>query len=406
MSEDRLHIEALGKRGEGIARADARTLYVPYTLPGETVRAETAGETARLIAVETPSPDRVQPFCEYFGRCGGCLLQHYEERAYRSWKRGLVVSALRQRGLDPPIAEMIDAHGEGRRRVALHMRKRDGLVTAGFMGLRSHDLTDIAACPILVNALQRGPDIARAIGQAAGDCDVNLTATLSGLDAYVKAERKIATRQLPQLARLADDLDLARLTVNGETLAVRRAPEVAMGTALVTLPPLSFLQATAAGEETLARLVLAALAKAKHVADLFCGVGPFALRLAARARVDAFDSDRPAIAALGDAVRGASGLKPVRVEARDLFRAPLVPGELKDFDSVVFDPPRAGAEAQARQLARANVPRVVAVSCDPSTLARDAAILVEGGYKLTGVTPVDQFKWSAHVETVAEFVKR
>ncbi len=397
----RLTITALGKRGEGAAPHDGRTVYVPYTLPGETVRADIDGEQARLLAIETPSPDRVAPFCQYFGRCGGCLLQHYDETAYRAWKRGLVETALKQRGLDGPVADLIDAHGTGRRRAALHVRKHAGVVTAGFMSLRSHHLQDIAACPILVPALTRGPDVARAIGNLAGNCDVSLTATAGGIDAAVKLERNVAERAQTKLAKLAETLDLARLAVNGELLVQRRLPSVRMGTADVVPPPNGFLQATEAGEETLSQLVLAAVPKAKHVADLFCGVGPFALRLAAKARVAAFDSDRAAIASLAAAARVASGLKPIIATARDLFREPLVPGEMKDFDAVVFDPPRAGAEAQAKQLARSKVPLVVAVSCDPATLARDASLLVEGGYRVESVAPVDQFKWSPHVETVA-----
>ena len=406
MSAATLTVESLGRRGEGLARGEAGPIYVPYALPGETVTAEVDGETARLIAVQSASPQRIAPFCPYFGRCGGCLLQHYEEGAYRLWKTGLVRSAFHQRGLDVPVAPLVDAHGEGRRRVALHVRKREGVVTAGFMALRSHALQNISACPIVVPALARGADMARAIGAAAGDCDVSLTATQGGLDAFVKVERKVAARQQPLLARLAGDLDLARLTVNGDTLALRRAPAVSVGRATVTLPPLSFLQATEAGEQALAGLVTGALRKARHVADLFCGVGPFALRLAERVRVSGFDSDASAIAALAESACRTPGLKPVATQARDLFRAPLVAGELKEFDTVVFDPPRAGAEAQAHQLARSTVNTVIAVSCDPAALARDAAILVAGGYRIESVTPVDQFKYSPHVETVAVFRRK
>ncbi|HHY51025.1 MAG TPA: RNA methyltransferase, partial [Alphaproteobacteria bacterium] len=178
---------------------------------------------------------------------------------------------------------------------------------------------------------------------------------------------------------------------------------VAMGRAIVAIPAGSFLQATAAAEATLAGLVLDAVGKARSVADLFSGVGPFALRLAETARVAAFDADRAAIAALATAVRHTQGLKPVTAAVRDLFRAPLLPAELEGIDAVVLDPPRAGAEAQSRELARARLPTVVAVSCDPRSFARDAAILLAGGYRLEAVTPVDQFAWSPHVEIVGVF---
>jgi 23S rRNA (uracil1939-C5)-methyltransferase len=234
---------------------------------------------------------------------------------------------------------------------------------------------------------------------------VAVTATLTGLDVSVRAERKILAREHANLAGFLGALKLARLSVNGEVIATAVPPRLRIGRAEVALPPGGFLQATALGEETLAELVLAGVGKAKSVADLFCGIGPFALRLAERARVEAHDSDRAAIAALGAAQRATPGLKPVTTAVRDLFREPLVPNEMKQFDAVVFDPPRAGAEAQAKQLARSSVAAVVAVSCDAGSFARDAAILAAGGYRLTRLTAVDQFKHSSHVEIVALFTR-
>ena len=260
-------------------------------------------------------------------------------------------------------------------------------------------------CPILVPALGRSIEIACALGEVLGDCDVALTATDSGIDAAVKAERKIADRETPKFGGLAGSLDLARLAVNGEVIVTRRTPTLRTGKASVALPPNPFLQATGDGESRLAELVVSAAAEAKSVADLFCGCGPFALRLAEHARVAAYDNDKPSIAALSEAARRTPGLRPVAAAVRDLVRAPLVANELKEFDAAVFDPPRAGAEAQARQLAKSKVKTVVAVSCDPVTLARDAEILIGGGYELMTVTPVDQFKWSPHVESVAVFRK-
>ena len=401
MTETQLEITGMGRRGEAIAAHDGGTLDVPYALPGETVRAVVNGARARIVAIETASPGRIAPFCKFFSRCGGCQLQHWREEPYRQWKRGLVVTALNNRGLEATVADVIDAHGEGRRRVGAHVRRQDGTVLAGFMAARSHDLLDIDRCPILVPGLQGAMDIARAIGARLGDCDVALTATDAGIDGSVKVERELAARALQGLAQA--DFGLARLTVNGDVLAIRATPVVAMGRAKVALPPVSFLQATAAGEAALAQLVIAGAGKAKKIADLFCGVGPFALRLAETAQVSGFDNDRQAVAALDRARRETSGLKPLTAATRDLFREPLVASELKDFDAVIFDPPRAGAEAQSRQLAKSAVKTVVAVSCDPASFARDAEILVRGGYKIDAVTPVDQFKWSAHVETVAVF---
>lgn len=401
MTELRLEITGMGRRGEAIAAHDGGALDVPYALPGETVRAAINGARARTVAIETASPDRIAPFCKFFTRCGGCQLQHWREEPYRQWKRGLVVTALKNRGLAATVGELIDAHDDGRRRVSLHVRRKGGEVLAGFMAARSHDLLDIDRCPILVLALQSAMDIARAIGARLGDCDVALTATDTGIDGAVKVERELAGRALQGLAQA--DLGLARLTINGEPVATRATPVVTMGRAKVALPPVSFLQATAAGEAGLARLVIAAAGKARKIADLFCGLGPFALRLAETAQVAAFDNDRQAIAALDRARRETSGLKPLMAAVRDLFREPLVTSELKDFDAVILDPPRAGAEAQARQLAKSTVGTVIAVSCDPASFARDAEILVRGGYMLGAITPVDQFKWSSHVEIAAVF---
>jgi len=405
MSEISLHITGMGRRGEGVAQSEGRPVFVPGTLPGEEVTAAGEGERLALVAVTTPSQQRAQPFCKHYGRCGGCQLQHWQEAPYRAWKASLVTDALRGRGLSHDVPPCTDAHGEGRRRVSLHVRRTEKTVTAGFMEARSHTLLDIDRCPILEPALAPAFDIGRALGTKLGDCDVAVTATLSGLDVSVRAERKVLEREHANLAGFVSALKLARLSVNGEVIATAMPPRLRLGRADVALPPGGFLQATLLGEETLARLVLDGVGKAKHVADLFCGIGPFAFRLAERAKVDAFDNDRAAIAALAVAAKATSGLKPVTAEVRDLFRAPLVPNEMKHIDAVVFDPPRAGAEAQAKQLARSGVKTVVAVSCDAGTFARDAAILVEGGYRLKTVTAVDQFKWSSHVEVVAVFTR-
>jgi 23S rRNA (uracil1939-C5)-methyltransferase len=388
-------VERMGRRGEGVIGHGDAEVFVAFTLPGETI----AFDGAQLSRVINASMERRDPFCPHFGRCGGCLLQHWSEEPYRAWKRGLVASALARRGIDAPVAPLVEAHGAGRRRATFHLRGGK----AGFMAVRSHSLVAIDHCPILSPAMSRAPEIAAAIARVAGDGDAAVTASDSGLDVAVKAKRPLGDELFAALAEIANRFDLARIVLNGEIVAERRPPMLQIGSATVRVPALAFLQATMAGEDELAGLVTEAASKARAAADLFCGIGPFALRLARTARVLAVDASRDAIAALEGAARGAKGLKPVEVERRDLFKAPLTSQELAGFDAVVFDPPRAGAEAQAHQLARSRVPVVVAVSCDPTTLARDAAILVGGGYRLRAVTPVDQFKYSAHVEIVGVF---
>jgi 23S rRNA (uracil1939-C5)-methyltransferase len=410
---ERLVIDRLGHRGDGVADTPAGPIYVPYTLPGETVEVAPWNPDRRhLTQVEVASPDRIAPICPHFGTCGGCAMQHLATARYRAWKRGLVVEALAQVGLDAVVDELIDAHGEGRRRAVFHARRgSNDVLEVGFAALRAHRVVAIDRCPILAPALGGAIEAAWAIAEALGGAgkplDIQATASDAGLDIDVRGTGPLTAARMGALAQIADRHRIARLTRHGEFVAQRAPPTVSIGRARLVLPPGAFLQATAAGEAALAQLVEThcqdAKTPAKTIADLFCGIGPFALRLAQRARMTALDSDADAIAALARAVAGTQGLKPVDAQVRDLFRRPLLPVELKRFDAVVFDPPRPGAEAQARALATSEVPRVVAVSCNAATLARDARILVDGGYRLTQVTPVDQFLYSAHVEIVARF---
>jgi 23S rRNA (uracil1939-C5)-methyltransferase len=404
-------IDHVGHRGDGVAFANGRSLYVPYTLGGETAEVEATDndpERRRLVRVIEASAERIAPFCDYFGQCGGCAIQHWQTDAYRAWKRRIVVDTLAQAGIACEVAEIVDAHGAGRRRITLHARRgADGELRIGFAASGSHAIVAIADCPILDPGLHGALDAARAVAEALKPAnkplDIQITATGSGLDIDVRGSGQVATVVITALSRVAETHRLARLTRHGELVLMRNAPVVMMGNAQVALPPGSFLQATAAGEETLAALVQDRCKRAKHIADLFCGVGPFALRLATRTRVTAFDNDAGAVMALQKAATATKGLKPLKAEARDLFRRPLMPQELRDTDTVVFDPPRQGAQAVVMQLAASKVPTVVAVSCNVATFARDARMLIDGGFRIAEVTPVDQFRHTAHVELVARF---
>jgi 23S rRNA (uracil1939-C5)-methyltransferase len=408
---ERLVISRIGNRGDGVADTPAGPLYVPYALPGETVEVEPiAGHPDRrhLLTVVTASAERIAPICQHFGTCGGCAFQHWNFDHYRTWKREIVIEAISHARLDAPVDELIDAHGDGRRRATFHARRgTHDVLEVGFSAARAHHVIGIDACPILAPALDGAIAAAWAIAEelkpTLKPLDIAVTATEGGLDIDVRGSGELNAARAGSLARIAEAQKLARLTRHGEMIAQRAAPTVTMGRARVALPPGVFLQATKAGETELARLVCAHAGKAQNIADLFCGVGPFALRLAERARVSAADIDAEAIAALKNAASTTQGLKPIEAEARDLFRRPYVGAELKRFDAVVFDPPRQGAEAQARELAKSTVPLVIAVSCDRTTFARDARILVDGGYRLKAVTPVDQFRYSFHVEIVGRF---
>ncbi len=397
-----LEIADLGAQGDGIAETAGGTRYVPFALPGERVRIA-GGNAPELLS--PPSADRATPICRHHGVCGGCVAQHMRERLYAEWKRGIVAEALRQRGLTPEVAPLVRVAPHSRRRAVLTARRqRDGQATLGYHRRKSAELVDLQECPVLQPAIVERLAALRAIAAALPAREARLTvlATSAGLD--ISAEHggnRLGAAAVSEIARIAAKQQLARIAVNGETVIERVPPVLAFAGIDAVPPPGAFVQAVEAAELEMTRLVREAVAGSTRVADLFCGVGTFALPMARNARVLAVDSDDKALAALDAAVRRAQGLKPVETKLRDLLRTPLGAKELEGFDAVVFDPPRAGAKAQAERLAQSQVPLVVAVSCDPGTLARDLRILVDGGYSLEGVTPIDQFLFSAHVEAVA-----
>ena len=408
MNEPRvLTIERLGQRGEGVARTEAGNVYIPHAIPGDTIAADIRGESGRLVEIITPSADRQAPFCPYYGTCGGCAIQGYREEAYRAWKRGLVVEALARAGVQADVDPLIDAHGEGRRRATFHARFDAGKARVGFMQARSHDLVAIDFCPLFAPSLDHAIAAARAIaGELASlrkPLDILVTASLSGLDLDIRGSGPLGERDTQKLIEAAERLDLARVTNHGHLVIERRPAQMRIGPVVMHLPPGAFLQATEKGEATLAGLVVQAAANAKRAADLFCGIGTFALRLAERAEILAVDGDGTGLDALSQAARATAALRSIKTERRDLMRRPLAPEELAVFDAIVFDPPRAGAEAQAHSLARSQVPLVIAVSCNAQTFARDAGILAAGGYRAERITPVDQFRQSPHVEIVGTF---
>ncbi len=390
-----LKIERVGERGDGLAQGKA----FARTLPGETV-SSSSGE------VLLSSPDRIAPFCPVFDTCGGCKLQHWRLEPYQAWKVGLLAKALKAQDIETKLNPIIDAHGLGRRRVTLHVRQVNGAWVAGFMAEKTHALVALDACPILEPKLQNAPQIARQFGALLGACDVSITAADNGLDVAVKAERKLADKVMSGFEILMQRHNILRVAINGLALAQITPPLTQMGKAQVQLPIGSFLQATLLGQETLAMLLEPHLKKAKTVLDLFCGVGPFTFAMAEKHKVHGIDADKPSIALLQNAVRHVTGLKPITAASQDLFVNPLVPAELNEYDAIVFDPPRAGAQTQCRNIAKSKVKTVIAVSCDVQTFARDAKILISGGYILKEVTPVDQFKYTPHLEVVGAFTRR
>jgi 23S rRNA (uracil1939-C5)-methyltransferase len=399
----RFTIARLGSQGDGIAAAEGGEVYIPFTLPGETVTAARQKDRATLMSVLESSPLRIDPACRHFTECGGCALQHFETEAYRQWKREKVVQALK--GVAAEVGPLVPCAPHSRRRVTFSARRSEAGMQLGFVRALSSEIIPIEECPIslpsIVAALGRLRDLAGLVCATPKAFHMTVTVTASGLDVAVHDSGKLGDHQRRIASNFAMAEGFARLSADGEIIVEPKKPTVQFGSVAVALPPGAFLQATEAAEQSMAALVGQHLSRAKKVADLFAGCGSFALRLAAKSEVHAVEGDAPALAALDRAFRFASGLKRVTSERRDLFRRPLTFKELNAFDGLVFDPPRAGAEDQSKQIARSDVPLVAAVSCNPVTLARDLRILVDGGYTLKSVTPIDQFLWSPHVEAVA-----
>jgi 23S rRNA (uracil1939-C5)-methyltransferase len=399
----------MGARGDAVADCAEGPVYVPYALPGERVLARVSGARADVLNVLESSPERQAAACRHFGRCGGCQLQHWREDAYLAWKRSQVVDALSKRGLGgAEVEDTIPAWGEGRRRAALHAARQGGQVRIGFIERGGARLTPITECPALAPGLEtivlRLAPLAELALPQRGEITLQCLLTDAGVDVAIKGAggaHALHRAALEALTAAAGELQLARLSMDGEVVVERARPVLRMGRTLVNPPPGAFLQPTALGEDMLARLVLDALDGVERVVDLFSGVGTFALRLAECAQVTAVESDSDMLAALKRAADGAAGaLKDVTILRRDLLRTPLSSLEMKKFDAAVIDPPRSGARLQAEQIARAPVRRLAYVSCDPASFARDVKILVDHGFALTRVTPVDQFRWSPHVEVV------
>ena len=397
-------IERLGHQGDGIAPGP---VFVPGTLPGEVVEGEIAGGVMAAPRILTPSDQRVKPPCRHARACGGCQVQHARPEFVADWKEGVVRQALAAHGLEVGFLPIATSPEQSRRRAAFSARRMKKGTLAGFHRKGSDVLVEVPDCrvidPVLAAALPLVDALAQLGASRKSELSVLVTTSLGGLDVAVSGGKEADAAFQQQLAELARTYDCARIAWGPEVLT-RRPPAQRMGAAQVVPPPGAFLQATPQGEAALLADVLDHLEGATHVVDLFAGCGTFALPLAERAKVLAVEGDRAMVDALDRGWRHAEGLRHVTTATRDLFRNPLLPEELRRFDGVVIDPPRAGAEAQTSQLAAARVPRIAYVSCNPVTFARDAATLVRAGYRLDRLRVVDQFRWSTHVELVAGFV--
>lgn len=406
----RLVADRLGHRGDAVAMGPSGPVFIPRILPGEEVEGEVTGDRMDAPAILTPSTDRVKAPCPHYRTCGGCSLQHASDDFVARWKRQVVVTALAGQGLEAPVGEVQTSPAFTRRRATLHGRRTKGGALLGFHARASDTLVAVPHCllvtPTLKAAFPALEALVRAGGSRTAELSLTVTDSLGGPDVAVAGGKPLDPVLHGELAQLAERFGLSRLAWEGEVIALRNPPAQAFGPARVSPPPGAFLQATAAGEAALLAFVRRAVGNARKVADLFAGSGTFALPLAEDAEVHAVEGDAAMTAALDRGWRAAPGLKRVTTEARDLFRRPLEPDELKGFDAVVIDPPRAGAEAQVKALARSAVPVIAMVSCNPVTFARDARLLIAAGYSVEEVEVVDQFRWSAHVELAARFTRR
>lgn len=407
-----LVIDRMGHQGDAVAEGPAGRVFVPGALPGERVRvAAVVDGRAEGVEIVEASPERVPVASAAHAGTGVAPLQHWAAAPYLEWKRALVVDALAREGLETEVEATVAVPAAGRRRIALHARRgEDGTVRLGFKARRSWRVVPIETCPVtdpaIVAALPRLARVATAfLGAPKSAPILHVTLTDAGLDLDVTGvEKRGWTRDQGQAAvRAAAEADLARLSLDGDVLMTARIPTVRFGRATVAVPPGGFLQAAPAAEAAMVERAVAAVRGAKRIADLFCGAGTFTFPLAEVAPVLAADGAGPAVAALKAAIPAARGLKPIEAQARDLFRRPLTSFDLKTCDAVVFDPPRAGALEQVRQIAGTKASVVVGVSCNPQTFTRDARVLTDAGWRLERVTPIDQFLWSAHVELVGVF---
>lgn len=407
------HVERLGRRGDGVAHGDAGRALAALTLPGEAIEGEAQGDRIPAPRILTPSPDRVRPICAHYRACGGCSLMHASDGFTTTWKRQVVETALAARGLPAPVEGVHVSPPMSRRRAVLSGRRTKKGALVGFHGRASDVIVDLAECHVMRPQITAALPLLRRITVAGASRSGELSMTVihgpAGLDLTVAGGKPMEPALFQVLAALAEEGGLARLTWQdqaGEGQSItRRPPALPMGRAQVVPPPGAFLQATAEGEAALLAAVRDVTAGAARIVDLFSGCGTFSLPLAETATVHAVEGLAAPLSALDAGWRAAPGLNRITTENRDLARRPLLADELNRFDAIVIDPPRSGAEAQAREIARSTVRRIAFVSCDPVNFSRDAQLLADGGFVLKRLRVVDQFRWSPHVETVAEFVR-
>jgi len=397
-----MRVESLTHHGLG--RTEDGTL-VPRVVPGEQIELQPDG-SARILS---PSSDRVSAPCRHFRRCGGCSVQHIRDEVVADWKRGIVRTALAAQGLPAPLRHHEVSPPGTRRRAKFSARRTKAGATVGFHARASDLIVEVPDCVVLTSALlSAGPllqEITAIAASRRGEIGLTVTDSVAGIDIRVETDQPLTEAARLALAELGQKGGVARIAWGDELALTIAAPVQTFGDIAVVPPPGAFLQATRHGENALRRGVCEIVADSKRIIDLFAGCGTFALPLARQADVMAIEGSEEMIAAMDGAWRRSSGLRLLEAQRRDLFRRPLEPDELADFDAVVIDPPRAGAAAQIARLSTGGPARIAMVSCNPATFARDARTLIEAGYEMHWIDIVDQFRWSAHVELVSSFTR-
>ena len=397
-------ITRIGLKGDGIAEGD---IFVPFALPGETYRGETINNQLASAERLNDSPERTTPPCPHFGTCGGCTLQHASDGFLAGWKADTISRALKAQGLEAGFRPISTSPPASRRRATFSARRTRKTTQVGFHKRGSDEIFSLEECPLLrpeiLAALPACHALAGLGAARKGEIKISVTHSVAGPDIDVREAKALDGPLRARLAALAGEHGLARLGWNGELIADRTHPVQIMGKAQILPPMGAFLQATEHGQMALVAAMCEAVKGAKRVVDLFAGCGTFSLPLAEQAEVHAVEGQADMLQALDTGWRHGQGLKTVTTEVRDLFSRPLVPLDLRRFDAVVIDPPRAGAKAQMEQIVASDIALVGAVSCNPVSFARDAKTLIDGGFTLDWVQPVDQFRWSGHVEIAARF---
>jgi 23S rRNA (uracil1939-C5)-methyltransferase len=416
-------IKALGAKGDGVAEAQGGAIFVPFAAPGDLVKlrlskSKDGTRRGKILSITEPGPDRHLAACKHFTQCGGCSVQQLSPMAYQAWKRDIVCQAFERQNLDiSVVADLIAGSPGSRRRARFSARRLAGGTILGFFEMGSHRIVDLNECPVLhsdiISIVPPLRELLDGLLDIRGTAEIAVTRADTGLDItlLMTGETDLTVRE--NLAKFAETNDVARISwkplqskagESAEPIVARRAVAMIFGDVQTEIPPDAFIQSTSWGEQTLREYVVAAVNGAPKVVELFAGCGAFTLPIIqSGSHVIAIDMAQDHLEALSHAARSNGLGERLNVEARNLDRRPLAGPELDDVDVVVLDPPRAGASAQAGLLAQSPIPVVVYVSCNPQSFARDARKLIDGGYRLETVVPIDQFLWSPHIELVSVF---